>query len=61
MPNIIALKDNIVVSKVFGIDADAIALSDTAEVGDIYDPETGKFYKPEIKEPEPTPLNELGE
>lgn len=46
MAEIIVLKNNVVMSKIFSVDADAVLLSDVAEVGDVYDPKTGEFSKP---------------
>lgn len=63
MPEVILLKNNIVVTKIYNVDADAAVLSDVAEVGDVYDPINNTFSKlvlparPEPKEEEPVDVN----
>lgn len=61
MPNIVTIKNNEVVSVIFSIDADIAVLDNAAQVGDIYDPDTGTFSTPVITPIETNPLNEYGE
>jgi hypothetical protein len=62
MPNVVLMKNNIVTTIVFSVDADVAALSDTAKIGDVYDPVAQTFTTP-VPPPAPPsqPLNELGE
>ena len=46
MPNVVLIKNNIVTSVVFKIDADIAVLSDHANCGDLYDPVSGIFTTP---------------
>lgn len=54
MPNVIAIKDGVVVQKIFSIDADHVVLSDLANIGDNYNPDTGVFSPPSPPPPAET-------
>lgn len=55
MQNIILVKDNKVVAITYKMEIDAVVLRDDAhvpEIGDVYDPATDEFSKPEPEQHE---------